>query len=362
MMAMSSMAAICCAWSQRASRRSRSASMGARSSVSPSISMPRLNSQAPSRSGSCSFCTGRSRAASGPSTSLPSSSPVSGAISSFQRCTGTLSCANPGCTTTLQPSARSFGICSAQKSPKCASCASVHTGPSAAAAARWRHCSLLASTGIRPRSHTRSMASASAARLRCMRSTGPPVSNSSCMAGGRELSTEVGAGVCQAMVLGAALSPAWVVYVQSICASVTLSPRGPSGPCGRRPSRPSPRPRVIRVMRGRKWPVVAMPGVAAGCVGCAGGVAPGVSWRSRAITRAASASVKGGSCCSVAASAWLRRAVSHIATAFSCTAGSWFEREGALLPAVAMGCDFALGQGAGGRPGATQRVPLAPGR
>ena len=197
MMAMSSMAAISRALSQRASRRSRSASMGARSSVCPSISMPRLSSQAPSRSGSMSFCTGRSRGASGPSTSLPSNSPVSGAISSFQRCTGRLSCAKPGCTTTLQPSVRSWGTTSAQKSPKCASCARVHTGPSVAAAARWRHCSLPGSTGTRPRSHTRSMASASADRLRCMRTTGLPVANRSCTGAGRALRMEVGAGVCQ---------------------------------------------------------------------------------------------------------------------------------------------------------------------
>ena len=282
MMARSSMAAICCAFSQRASRRSRSASSGARSRVSPSISMPSVSSHAPSRSGNCSFCTGRSRAASGPSTSLPSISPVSGAMCSFQRCTGTLSCAKPGHTTTLQPSARSCGTTSAQKSPKCASCASVHTGPRLLAAARWRHCSLLASTGIRPRSHTRSMASASAARLRCMRSTGPPVSNNSWTWAGRAPRTDVGAGVAQ-------VAPLSVRYVQSICTSVTLSPRGPNLPWGCMPSKPSPRPRVIKVSRGRNWPgatseEAAPPGCAA-----AGASAP----RINAITCAASLSVSG---------------------------------------------------------------------
>ena len=204
--ALSSMAASCRALSQRASRRSRSASIGARSSVSPSISMPRLSSQAPSRSGSCSFCTVRGRSPSGPSTSLPTKPPVSGEMSSRQRCTGTLSWAKPGCTTTLQPSARNRGICSAQKSPKCASCASVQTGPSVAAAARCRHCSLALSTGTRPSSQTRSMASASAVRLRCMRMTGPPVSNRSCTGAGRAFSTELGAGVCHCAAPGRPLS------------------------------------------------------------------------------------------------------------------------------------------------------------
>ena len=95
-MARSSMAAICAALSQRWSRRSRSASMGARSSVWPSISMPRLSSQAPSRAGSCSFSTPRPGLTKGLSSSLPSTSPVSGLTTSFQRCTGTLSCAKPG--------------------------------------------------------------------------------------------------------------------------------------------------------------------------------------------------------------------------------------------------------------------------
>lgn len=200
--AWSSMAAICAAFSQRGSRRSRSASRGAKSSVSPSTSMPRLSSQAPSRSGRCSFCTGRSRGPSGPARSLPSSSPVSGSRRSVQRCTGTLSCAKPGSTDTAQPWACRRGTCSAQKSPKAASCGSVQTGPSTGAPARSRHCKAVSGTGSRPRSRTRSMASASATPSRCRRSTGPPVSYSSCTAGGRLLSTEVGAGVSQAAPSG----------------------------------------------------------------------------------------------------------------------------------------------------------------
>ena len=77
--------------------------MGARSSVSPSISIPKLSSHSPSRPGRASFSTPRAGLTSGLSSSLPSTSPVSGLRMSFQRSTGTLSCAKPGCTTTVQP-------------------------------------------------------------------------------------------------------------------------------------------------------------------------------------------------------------------------------------------------------------------
>ena len=154
----SAMAASSSAFSQRPSRFSKSASIGARSRVSPSTSTPRLASQLP----------------------MPGSTP------SFQRCTGSTWCAKPGSMTTCQSSACNLGTVSAMKSGHWPSSGRLHRSSLPTAASGARHCIARVGRGRSAVAHSVSRAKASAASSRC--------------AGGgqgRVYSTEVGAGVAQ---------------------------------------------------------------------------------------------------------------------------------------------------------------------
>ena len=195
--ASSAMAATARASSQRPSRLSRSASSGARSSVSPSTSMPRLSMNEPSRGGWRSAPSVGRRGPSGSTSSRPCSAPVAGSITSRQRSTATLWWAKPGCTTMRQPRAWSRGTCSAQKSPKCGSSGSDHSASWPTAASLLRHCSACSGSGRRPVAHSASRASASAARSRCSSTRWFQAPRSNSVGLGRVLSTRVGAGVSQ---------------------------------------------------------------------------------------------------------------------------------------------------------------------
>ena len=208
--AVSSMVATSRASSQRASRVSRSASSGARSSVSPSTSTPRLSMNEPSRGGWRSAVSGCTRGPGGwmgSISSRPCSSPVARSMTSRQRSTVTLWWAKPGCTTMDQPSACSRGTCSAQKSPNRDSSGNDHRCAWPTPASWVRHCSACIGSGRRPLHQSASRASASAARSRCssVRSCHAPRSSCCgcrcgcrcCVGFGRVFSTLAGAGVSQ---------------------------------------------------------------------------------------------------------------------------------------------------------------------
>ena len=197
MMASSGMAAISLALSQRASRLSRSANKGARSSDWPSTSMPKLSSHEPSRLGCVRAVMLAVRGPSGATSSRPVSWPVAGSITKRQRSTATLWCANPGRTTTAQPWACSLGICSAQKSPKWPSSGSDHRFSWPSCAAGLRHCRAVAGKGRKPKDHSKSRASASALPLRCISTRWSHAPRSNSVALGRVLSKLCGAGVSQ---------------------------------------------------------------------------------------------------------------------------------------------------------------------
>ena len=185
------------ACNQRRSRASSPASSGARSSVSPSTSTPRLMRHEPWSCAPRSRASGCSGVPSASSVRLPSSC-------SFQRCTGRLKCAKPGSTTSCQPAARRRGTCSAQKSLQCASSASDQSSPpccTATAASRVRHCSAFGGSGARRRRTSVSRAATS-------------------VPGGSS-------------------------------ATVSCAPRGPKPGAARMPSRPSPR---VSVRSRSVWP------------------------------------------------------------------------------------------------------------
>ena len=185
--------------------------------------MPSVSSQAPSRSGSMSFCTGRSRAASGHPPPLPSISPVSGAMQ-LPALHGHAFVRKAGGT----PPRPAFGAqlqltTSAQKSPNCASCASVHTGPGC-----WRRRGGATAACWRPQASGPGPTRGPWRRPRppgcgCMRSTGPPVSNNSCTGAGRAPRMDVGAG-------GARWRHLSVRYVQSIHPASRCRRAGPACP------------------------------------------------------------------------------------------------------------------------------------
>ena len=198
MMASSSMAASASASSQRASRWSRSASTGARSSVWPCISTPRLNSQDPWRRDRPSALTGGGGGTRSPANSWPTTSPVAGLNTRRQACTGTLRCAKPGRTSTTQPAARKRGTWSAQKSAKESSCTRVHSGRGAACArSSLRHCSTPSGRGNKPSDRNTLPASASAARSRSSSTAWPCWPGTDSVGAAATASASAGAAVSQ---------------------------------------------------------------------------------------------------------------------------------------------------------------------